>query len=80
MNQCRNNGSDLPLIYKSKLKTMKSVLAYENNFYPYNGQFIPQGGDNVFLDFEIDGNRFFLVKFRTIDLANNQIILSIVKL
>ena len=61
-------------------KTMKSVLAYENNFYPYNGQFIPQGGDNVFLDYEIDGNRFFLVKFRTIDLANNQIIISIVKI
>jgi hypothetical protein len=67
------------LIIKT-IKTMKPVLAYENNFYPYNGQFIPQGGDNVFLDFEIDGNRFFLVKFRTIDLANNQIILSIVKL
>ena len=59
---------------------MKSVLAYENNFYPYNGQFIPQGGDNVFLYYEIDGNRFFLVKFRTIDLANNQIIISIVKI
>ena len=61
-------------------KTMKPVLIYENNFYPYNGQFIAQGGDNVYLDFEIDGTRFFLVKFRTIDLANNQIILSIVKI
>lgn len=65
---------------KQNQKTMKSVLAYENNFYPYNGQLIPQGGDNVFLDYEIDGSRFFLVKFRTIDLANNQIILSIIKL
>ena len=59
---------------------MKTVLIYENNFYPYNGQFIAQGGDNVYLDFEIDSTRFFLVKFRTIDIANNQIILSIVKL
>ena len=47
---------------------------------PYNGQFIAQGGDNLYLDYEIDGTRFFRVKFRTIDLANNQIILSIVKL
>ena len=59
---------------------MKTVISYNNNFYPYNGQFIPQAGDNIFLDYEIDGTRFFLVKFRTIDLANNQIILSIVKL
>jgi hypothetical protein len=59
---------------------MKTVLIYENNFYPYNAQFIAQAGDNVFLDYEIDGSKFFLVKFRTIDLANNQIILSIVKL
>jgi hypothetical protein len=59
---------------------MKTVLIYENNFYPYNAQFIAQAGDNLFLDYEIDGTRFFLVKFRTIDLANNQIILSIVKL
>ena len=59
---------------------MKTLLSLNNNFYPYNGNFIPQGGDNVFLDYEIDGTRFFLVKFRTIDLANNQIILSIIKL
>jgi len=58
---------------------MKPVLIYDNNFYPYNGQFIAQGGDNIYLDYEIDGTRFFLVKFRTIDLANNQIILSIIK-
>jgi hypothetical protein len=36
--------------------------------------------ETIYLDYEIDGTRFFLVKFRTIDLANNQIILSIVKL
>ena len=67
--------------FKTKTnKSMKTVLAYENNFYPYNGQFIAQGGDNVFLDYEIDGTRFFLVKFRTIDLANNQIILTITKI
>lgn len=59
---------------------MKPVLIYENNFYPYNGTFIPMGGDNVYLDNDIDGTRFFLVKFRTIDIANNQIILSIVKI
>ena len=59
---------------------MKTLLSLNNNFYPYNGQFIAQGGDNLFLDYEIDGSKFFLVKFRTIDLANNQIILSIVKL
>jgi len=46
---------------------MKPVLIYDNNFYPYNGQFIAQGGDNIYLDYEIDGTRFFLVKFRTID-------------
>ena len=67
-------------IINQKTKTMKPVLIYDNNFYPYNGQFIAQGGDNIYLDYEIDGTRFFLVKFRTIDLANNQIILSIVKL
>ena len=59
---------------------MKPVLIFENNFYPYNGSFIPQGGDNIFLDYLIDGSKFFLVKFRTVDLANNQIIISIVKI
>ena len=59
---------------------MKTILSYNNNFYPYNGQFIPSGGDNVYLDYEIDEARFFVVKFRTVDLANSQIILSIVKL
>lgn len=58
---------------------MKPVLAYQNNFYPYNGQFIPQAGDYLFLDYEIDSTKFFVVKFRTIDIANNQIILSIEK-
>jgi len=61
-------------------KSMKTVISYNNNFYPYNFQFIPQGGDNIFLDYELDETRFFLVKFRTIDVANNQIILSIVKI
>jgi len=59
---------------------MKTVISYNNNFYPYNGNFIPQSGDNIFLDYTIEETRFFLVKFRTIDLANNQIILSIVKI
>ena len=64
----------------TKPKYMKPVLIYENNFYPYNGSFIPQGGDNLFLDYLIDNSKFFLVKFRTVDLANNQIIISIVKI
>lgn len=59
---------------------MKTVLIYENNFYPYNGQFIPIGGDYIFLEYAIDNSQYFIVKIRTIDLANNQIILSIVKL
>ena len=59
---------------------MKPVLIYENNFYPLNAMLIAQGGDNVMLDYEIDGSKFFLVKFRTIDIASNQIILSIIKL
>lgn len=59
---------------------MKTLLSYNNNFYPYNAQFIPNGGDNIYLDYEIDGIVFFIVSFRTIDLANNQIILSITKL
>jgi hypothetical protein len=67
-------------ILNLKTISMKTVLIYENNFYPYNAQFIAQAGDNLFLDYEIDGSKFFLVKFRTIDLANNQIILSIIKL
>jgi hypothetical protein len=67
-------------ILNQKQISMKTVLIYENNFYPYNAQFIAVAGDNVYLNYEIDGTRFFLVKFRTIDLANNQIILSIVKL
>jgi len=63
-----------------KTTIMKTVISYNNNFYPYNFQFVPMGGDNIFLDYEIDGSKFFLVKFRTIDVANNQIILSIVKI
>jgi hypothetical protein len=59
---------------------MKAVLIYENNFYPYNGQFIPSGGDHIFIDYIIDNSQYFIVKIRTIDLANNQIILSIVKI
>jgi len=59
---------------------MKTVLSYANNFYPYNSTELPLSGDNIFLDYELDGSRFFLVKFRTIDLSNNQIIISIVKL
>ena len=59
---------------------MKPVLIYDNNFYPYNGQFIPQAGDNIFLDYAISDTKFFVVKFRTIDLANNQIIISIEKI
>jgi len=59
---------------------MKTVISYNNNFYPYNFPFIPLGGDNIFLDYEIEETRFFLVKFRTIDIANNQIIISIVKI
>ena len=68
------------IFVETKPKYMKTVISYNNNFYPYNFQFVPMGGDNIFLDYEIDGSKFFLVKFRTIDLANNQIILSIVKL
>ena len=59
---------------------MKTLLNLNNDFFPYNFQFVPVGGDNIFLDYEIDGTRFFLVKFRTIDVSNNRIILSIVKL
>jgi hypothetical protein len=44
------------------------------------GSLLLKVATNIYLDYEIDGTRFFLVKFRTIDLANNQIILSIVKL
>ena len=59
---------------------MKPVLIYDNNFYPYNGQFIPQIGDYIFLDYELEGTKFFLVTIRTIDLSNNQIIISIEKI
>ena len=62
-----------------KNKTMKTLLSLNNNFYPYNGQFIPQAGDSIFLECAIEDTKFFVVKFRTIDLANNQIILSIEK-
>ena len=59
---------------------MKTLLSFNNNFYPYNGNFIPQSGDKIFLDYTIDDTKFFVVKFRTIDLANNQIIISIEKI
>ena len=60
--------------------SMKTLLSFNNNFYPYNGNFIPQTGDYIFLDYELEGTKFFLVTIRTIDLSNNQIILSIVKI
>jgi hypothetical protein len=60
--------------------SMKTLLSLNTNFYPYNGNFIPQAGDNIFLDYSIEDNKFFVVKFRTIDLANNQIIISIEKI
>jgi hypothetical protein len=56
------------------------MLSLNTNFYPYNGNFIPQAGDNIFLDYSIEDTKFFVVKFRTIDLANNQIIISIEKI
>ena len=59
---------------------MKTLLSLNNNFYPYNGNFIPQSGDTIFLDYSIEDTKFFVVKFRTIDLANNQIIISIEKI
>lgn len=59
---------------------MTTVISFNNNFYPYNGQFIPQAGDNIFLDNTIEGTKFFVVKFRTIDISNNQIILSVEKI
>ena len=40
---------------------MKTLLSLNNNFYPYNGQFIPQTGDYIFLDYELEGTKFFLV-------------------
>lgn len=60
--------------------SMKTLLSLNNNFYPYNGNFIPQAGDNIFLDYTIEETKLFVVKFRTIDLANNQIIISIEKI
>ena len=60
--------------------SMKTLLSLNNNFYPYNGNFIPQAGDNIFLDYTIEETKFFVVKFRTVDLANNQIIISIEKI
>lgn len=60
--------------------SMKTLLSLNNNFYPYNGNFIPQSGDNIFLDYTIEDTKFFVVKFRTVDLANNQIIISIEKI
>ena len=69
------------LNYLFNYKTiMKTLLSLNNNFYPYNGNFIPQAGDNIFLDYAIEDTKFFVVKFRTIDLANNQIIISIEKI
>lgn len=59
---------------------MKTVFSYENNFYPCSFQFIPVAGDNIFLDYDLAGERFFLVKMRTFDITDNQIILSIVKI
>jgi len=66
-------------LLKQNQISMKTMLSFNNNFYPYNGQFIPQTGDYIFLDYELEATKFFLVTIRTIDLANNQIILSIVK-
>ena len=66
-------------MFKQNQISMKTLLSFNNNFYPYNGQFIPQTGDYIFLDYELEGTKFFLVTIRTIDLSNNQIILSIVK-
>jgi hypothetical protein len=66
-------------LLKQNQISMKTLLSLNNNFYPYNGQFIPQIGDYIFLDYELEGTKFFLVTIRTIDLSNNQIILSIVK-
>jgi hypothetical protein len=59
---------------------MKTLLSLNTNFYPYNGNFILQAGDYIFLDYTIEDTKFFVVKFRTIDLANNQIIISIEKI
>ena len=59
---------------------MKTLLSLNTNFYPYNGNFIPQAGDNIFLEYSIEDTKCFVVKFRTIDLANNQIIISIEKI
>jgi hypothetical protein len=66
-------------LLKQNQISMKTLLSLNNNFYPYNGNFIPQTGDYIFLDYELEETKFFLVTIRTIDLANNQIILSIVK-
>ena len=63
-----------------KTTIMKTLISLNSNFYPYNGNFIPQAGDNIFLDFAIEETKFFVVKFRTIDLSNNQIIISIEKI
>ena len=60
--------------------SMKTLLSLNTNFYPYNGNFIPQAGDNIFLEYSIEDTNFFVVNFRTIDLANNQIIISIEKI
>jgi hypothetical protein len=67
-------------LLKQNQISMKTLLSLNTNFYPYNGNFIPQAGDNIFLDYSIEDTKFFVVKFRTIDLANNQIIISIEKI
>ena len=67
-------------MFKQNQISMKTLLSLNTNFYPYNGNFIPQSGDNIYLDYTIEDNKFFVVKFRTIDLVNNQIIISIEKI
>ena len=59
---------------------MKTVISYKNNFYPYLSDVIPNNGDYLFLDYDIDDTHFFLVQMKTIDIANSQIILSLVKI
>lgn len=68
------------IILNLKTNVMKITIAYNNNFYPFAGEVIPQAGDNIYIDYDLDGTRFFIVKFRTIDIANKQVILSIVKI
>lgn len=59
---------------------MNTLFSYENTLYPCKLAAIPNVGDNVFLDFSIKDEKFFIVKMRTFDYAGNQIIISIVKI